>query len=490
MGALEIVMVLSEAVPFAKTGGLGDVGGALPAALVRAGHRVTVVMPRYPGVPGGTEVLRIPSQAWLGAPDARVFEQGGADGVRFRFIDCPAYYDRAGLYGTAGGDHADNDRRFAFLGRLALEMTLRLHEPVDVFHSHDWQAGLVGAYAATRYAGRPPVGSAASVFTIHNLAYQGIFPREVLPGLDLGWETFTGDGLEFWDKVSFLKAGIAYADAITTVSPSYAAEIQTEEQGFGFEGVLRHRSGVLSGILNGIDTRVWDPAHDPYLPAPYSSRDLSGKATAKAELARLAGFDGPGSMTRPIIGMVSRLVDQKGLDILAEAMPSLLQQDLAFVVLGTGEPKYEQMWRAAAAAHPERVSVTVGFSEERAHLIEGGADIFLMPSRFEPCGLNQMYSLRYGTVPLVRATGGLADTVRQVDHQTGDGTGFKFSDYSAGALTATVRYALEWYRRPEAWRRIQLAGMQDDHSWDASAREYVKVYEQALARRRQRHTLA
>jgi len=481
---MHILMVLSEAMPFSKTGGLGDVGGALPGALARSGSRVTVVVPRYPGSPSGRRVAAFDPGAWLGCPGVQVLDYDDQPGVTVRFVDCPAYFQREGIYGTGTGDYPDNHLRFGLLSRVAMESALRLDEPVDVIHAHDWQAGLAPAYARLRFAAHPRIRRAASVFTIHNLAYQGLFPREVLPSLDLGWEAFTDAGLEFWGRVSFLKAGIAYADVITTVSRRYAAEIQTAEQGFGFEGVLRHRASSLVGILNGIDPDVWNPAADPFLPAPYAADDLSGKALARTALVRAAGLSPEPPPGTPVIGMVSRMVDQKGLDIIAAAMPDLLALDAAFVILGTGQAKYQDMWRRLAAQYPGRVAVTVGFSEERAHLIEAGADLFLMPSRFEPCGLNQMYSLRYGTVPVVRATGGLDDTIVQVDDVTGEGTGFKFTEYSPAAMVATLRYALGWFRRPDDWRRIQRAGMRLDHSWLSAAGEYGKVYERAIDARR------
>ena len=306
----------------------------------------------------------------------------------------------------------------------------------------------------------------------------------MLPQLDLPWDVFTGEGLEFWDKVSFLKAGINYSEMVTTVSRRYAQEIQTAEQGFGFEGILRRRAAVLVGIRNGVDTRLWDPANDPLLPARFSAADLAGKADVKRALLARVGLDAPGQWARPVIGMVSRMVDQKGLDLIfaAVAAGALQALDASFVILGTGAPKYEKMWRDLAARHPNRVAVTVGFNEELAHLIEGGSDIFFMPSRFEPCGLNQMYSLRYGTVPVVRATGGLDDTVTDVDEASGEGTGFKFQAYTAEAMMEALQRALSWYARPAAWRRIQLAGMAQDNSWEASAREYVEVYGRARER--------
>lgn len=474
-------MVVSEAVPYSKTGGLGDVGGSLPAALARLGHRVTVVTPRYRGVEGGGEVASFASGIWLGAPDFRVLERRHEDGVRIRLVDCPPYYERDGLYGDDGGDFRDNDLRFSLLSRAALECAVRMGERPDVIHAHDWQTGLVPVYVRERFGGHPAFRGTGTVFTIHNLAYQGIFGRDVLPQLDLPGDVLTGEGLEFWDTVSFLKAGINFSGMVTTVSRRYAQEVQTAEQGFGFEGILKSRADVLVGIRNGIDTDVWNPETDTLIPARFSARDLSGKMAIKRALLARFSLDGPGQWARPVIGMVSRMVQQKGLDIIARAIRSdaLEGLDATFVVLGTGEPHYEALWRELADRRPTRVAVNIGFSEELAHLIEGGADIFLMPSRFEPCGLNQMYSLRYGTVPVVRATGGLDDSVEQVDEATGAGTGFKFQAHTSEAMMDALSRALAWFARPVAWRRIQLTGMSQDNSWEASAREYVNVYERA-----------
>jgi starch synthase len=480
----DILMVVSEANPYSKTGGLGDVGGALPTALAHLGHRVTVVTPRYRGMKEGNVAATFGRGAWLDSPEFRVLEIVHDDGVRFWFVDCPAYYDRENLYESALGDYPDNHMRFSLLSRAALECAVKMELRPSIVHAHDWQTGLVPVYLRERFRRHPAFEGAGTVFTIHNLAYQGLFGREVLPHLDLPWDVFTGEGLEFWDNVSFLKGGINFSEMVTTVSRRYAQEIQTAEQGFGFEGILQRRAGVLVGIRNGVDTRVWDPANDPLLPASFSAGNLAGKAEVKRALLARFGLDTPGQWARPVIGMVSRMVDQKGLDIIATAVGAgaLQSLDASFVILGTGAPRYETMWRKLAARHPSRVSVTVGFSEELAHLIEGGSDMFLMPSHFEPCGLNQMYSLRYGTVPVVRATGGLDDTVTDVDETTGDGTGFKFGPYTAEAMMGALRRALAWYARPAAWRRIQLAGMAQDNSWEASAREYVQVYARARER--------
>jgi starch synthase len=480
---LDILMVVSEANPYSKTGGLGDVGGALPVALARLGHRVTVVTPRYRGVESGDQVAAFPRGAWLGSPEFKVLERRQGDLLRFWLVECPPYFGREDLYGDGKADFPDNYLRFALLSRAALESAARHGERTSVIHAHDWQAGLVPAYLRHRYADRSAFQGTGTVFTIHNLAYQGLFPREVLPALDLPWEVFSGIGLEFWNQVSLLKAGINFSNLVTTVSRRYAKEIQTPEQGFGFEGILRQRADVLIGIRNGVDTSVWDPEHDAFLPAPFSADDLSGKAAVKRALLSRVGLDGPGQWARPVIGMVSRMVDQKGLDLVAATVASgaLEQLDASFAILGTGEPHYEAMWRHLAALRPNRVAVTVGFNEQLAHLIEGGSDLFLMPSRFEPCGLNQMYSLRYGTVPVVRATGGLDDTVQQVDEATGEGTGFKFEEYTPQAMLGAIRRALAWFGRPAAWRRIQEAGMRQDNSWEASAKEYVALYERAVA---------
>jgi starch synthase len=349
-----------------------------------------------------------------------------------------------------------------------------------VVHAHDWQAGLVPVMLATTFAGHPVVGGTPAVFTIHNLAYQGTFPVEWLPALGLGWELMWIDALEFWGRISFLKGGVTFSRVITTVSPRYAQEIQTPELGFGFDGILRYRSRDLVGILNGIDYDQWDPARDAHLPEPYTASNLKGKAAAKRAVLEAYGLPVTASgLARPLLGMVSRMVDQKGFDLVASVADDLPRLDASFVLLGTGERRYEEMWRGLAARHRDRIGARIGFDEGLAHLIEGGADLFLMPSRFEPCGLNQMYSLRYGTVPLVRATGGLFDTVRNYDPRTGAGTGFTFEEYSPQALLGTLRRALDIYKDRDAWQRMQRAGMDEDNSWDARARSYVQVYERA-----------
>jgi starch synthase len=436
---------------------------------------VDVVMPRYRGIDAGEPVARldVPLGAELGS--AGVFLAGDG-GVRTVFIDRPDYYDRDYLYGAGGMDYADNPERFAFLARAALEWAAT--EPrYDVIHAHDWQTGLVPVLLRTAFSRHPRLGTVPVVFTIHNLAYQGVFDASWLPRLGLGWDLFSVDGMEFWGRISYLKAGVMFSRTITTVSPTYAREIQTTEYGFGFDGILRYRAADLVGILNGIDYDQWDPARDPNLPVPYDASNLDGKREAKRAVLDAYGLPVTEEMmARPLVGMISRLVDQKGFDLLAALADELPRLGATFVLLGTGDRRYEDFWLGMAARYPDRIGARIGFDEGRAHLIEGGADLFLMPSRFEPSGLNQMYSLRYGTVPLVRRTGGLADTVRNFDPATGEGTGFSFVDYSPQALLGTLRWALSIYQEGAQWRRLQQAGMRQDFSWDASAREYVRVY--------------
>ncbi len=476
---MRILTVASEAVPFAKTGGLGDVVGALPRALVRNGHECDVMMPRYRGIETGERTARV--SVALGGTSTNVdLYSVVRDGVRTLFVDHPRYYDREYLYGAIGHDYPDNPERFAFLSQTAVTWALTMGGEYDVVHAHDWQTGLVPVLLSGMFRAQVSSKRLPTVFTIHNLAYQGTFDASWLPVLGLGWHLMSVDALEYWGRISFLKGGIVFSRLVTTVSPRYAQEIQTPELGFGFDGILRRRSSDLIGILNGIDYDHWDPERDPYLPEPYTALRLEGKAAAKQ--AVLEGFGFPTTdvyLRRMLIGMVSRMVDQKGFDLLAGITDELVRLDATVVLLGSGEPRYEDQWRTLAARYPDRIGARIGFDEGLAHLIEGGADLFLMPSQFEPCGLNQMYSLRYGTVPLVRATGGLYDTVRNVESDTGEGTGFTFEKYSADALLRTLRRALVAYRDRERWRRIQRAGMTRDYSWDASARQYVQVYERA-----------
>jgi starch synthase len=470
-----VLIIGSEAVPFAKTGGLADVLGALPPALARLGWDVTLVMPRYGAVDGGALAARFPVSVGGYTREIGFYEAPLGDGARAILVDCPDLYARDSLYGPDGADYPDNPRRFGVLARAALEWAIRAGTPPSVVHAHDWQAGLAPVYLRRLYASHPVLRGVPAVLTIHNLAYQGLFESDWLPRLDLGWEELGIDRMEFWSRISFLKGAIVDSRVITTVSRTYAQEIQTTEFGFGFDGILRARSADVAGILNGIDTRLWNPAADPLLPAPYDAQHLDAKAASKRAVLERYGLPADrAALARPLVGMISRMVDQKGLDLIEGASTELDALDASFVILGTGDVRYQTMWRDLAARHPDRIGVKVGFDEALAHLIEAGADIFMMPSKFEPCGLNQMYSLRYGTVPVVRAVGGLADTVR-------DGvTGFSFHDYSPDAFLTALRRAIVTFRVPDRWRALQVEGMRQDNSWDHSAREYVTIYGRAI----------
>jgi starch synthase len=468
-------MIGSEALPFSKTGGLADVLGALPLALARLGWDVTLVLPRYRGLVDGGLLERFSITIGGFVRDVGIFQVDLAPGARALLIDCPELFDRDFLYGNDSGDYPDNPRRFAMLVRGALECAARRGVAPLVVHAHDWQAALAPVYLRTLYAAHPVLAGTPCILTIHNLAYQGLCEADWLPRLDLGWDQFTPARLEYWGRISLLKGGINDAQLITTVSPRYAAEIQTPEFGFGFDGILRARAGDLVGILNGIDTEKWDPEHDPFIPEPFGPERLEKKVASKTEV--LARFNLPAAVAeRPLVGMISRMVDQKGFDLVAALAADLPRLEASFVVLGTGEGRYQDLWTRLAAAHPNRIGVHIGFNEPLAHLIEAGADIFLMPSQFEPCGLNQMYSLRYGTVPVVRAVGGLADTVTDYAPGRRTATGFVFEPYTPAALLGALTRALMLYHDHASWRALQQRGMLQDHSWDRSAREYVKIY--------------
>jgi starch synthase len=466
-------MVASEAQPFSKTGGLADVTTSLAQALGRLGHEVTVFTPRYRGIDAGKKyghVRAFVANQWF---DADLYEARLGEHALAMLVDCPAFYDRAGLYAEQNTDYVDNPLRFAFLSIAAVEWALAQSPPLSVVHAHDWQAGLAPVYAQRRWP---------TVFTIHNLAFQGVFDKGWVPALGLRWGDFTVAGFEFWDRISYLKAGVMFSDALTTVSPTYADEIQRPEYGYGFDGIMRSRAKALVGIVNGIDDHQWDPARDPFLPAPFNATDPSGKRASKRALLELFGLPSDAdAMQRPIVAMVSRMTEQKGLDLIAAIASRLPSLDATFTIVGTGEPRFENMWRWLAATHPDRFGVFVGFDEGRAHLVEAGADMFMMPSRYEPCGLNQMYSMRYGTVPIVRAVGGLVDTVKPFNPKNGQGSGFLFSDYDPDALWGALQRALQVYRaHPKQWRRLQVNGMKQNFSWEKSATEYVKLYRRVL----------
>ena len=470
----------SEGLPFSKTGGLADVIEALPRALVALGHDVAVALPRYRGTNVAAVLIPSLTVAMGGQLHFPAVDDGGViDGVRYFFVDDAAYFDREALYGGPGGDYPDNAERYSEFCRAAIEIAKNVW-PADLIHCHDWQAALVPVLLRTAYAADPVAENFPVVFTIHNIGYQGLFRRDVLARADIPASTFHPRGIEFFGDVNLLKGGLVYSDYLTTVSRKYAQEIQTPEFGNGLDGVVRTRADRLVGIINGVDYTAWNPETDKLIPARYSAKDLGGKQVCKQAL--LERFALPlDDVSRPLIGIVSRFADQKGFDLIAERAHELMQENMNLVVLGTGDRKYEELFRALAAAYPGRAGVKIAYDETVAHQIEAGSDMFLMPSRYEPCGLNQIYSLKYGTVPIVRATGGLDDTIESFDLESGTGTGFKFEEYSGAALVRCVQRALQLYEDERIWKRIQLNGMAKDFSWKGSAVEYAKLYEAARA---------
>jgi starch synthase len=483
--ALRVLIAASEGVPFSKTGGLADVIGALPEALAAEGLEVAVVLPRYRStklenaktlVPS----LTVPLGGGLYFPG--ILEAATKSRVRWLFVDYPPYFERDSLYvGPQGSDWPDNPERFALFSRCVLEIAKNIFPP-DVLHCHDWQAGLAPVLLKTAYAADPSLKGIPAVFTIHNLGYQGMFPPDALFRAGLGSELFTMEFLEFYGQVNFLKGAAIYSDSITTVSKKYAQEIQTSEYGFGLEGVLRERAGRVRGILNGVDYAEWDPAVDRFIAAHYSATNLDGKRKCKKDLLQQFGLP-DGDLDSPLIGIVSRFTRQKGADLIAEVADRLMAENLRLIALGTGEPEYEELFRDLSKRYKGKVAVRIAYDNTLAHKIEAGSDMFLMPSRYEPCGLNQIYSLRYGTIPVVRATGGLDDTIEDYDPKSGKGTGFKFAEYSGPALLKTLQRALAAFADSAGWKRLMQAAMQKDFSWGASAREYVKLYGELAGRK-------
>jgi starch synthase len=478
---LHLAFVTSEMAPFMKTGGLADVSGALPKALGRLGHRVTVVLPRYGPIPYPAGEFRgsvhVPVDA---VPrSAGFYRRSLSENVEVVFIEHPAFFDRPYPYGMGNDDYADNRLRFAFLSRAALEYFRSRGERPDVFHAHDWQSGLVPVFLKVFYWDDPTLYRSPTLFTIHNIAYQGNFGADTAPLLGLPAHVGSG-ALEFHGGVSYLKGGVMFSELVNTVSPTHAREMHTPEFGYGFDGILRARAGDVAGVLNGVDYEEWDPRIDPHIAAQYWTDDLAGKARCKADLLRAFGL--PEKPDLPLVGITSRLVYQKGFDIVVEAWYDLLQRPMRMVVLGTGERSVEDGFRALAARAPDRFAVHLAYDNVLAHKIQAGADMFLMPSRFEPCGLTQMYSLRYGTVPIVRATGGLADTVEPWDEATGDGTGFRFDTPDGTGLMWAIDRALGVFAKKKAWQKLMRAGMSRDFSWERSAADYVTLYRAARSR--------
>jgi starch synthase len=478
---MKIAMLSSEIAPFAKTGGLADVLGTLSTALEKRGHEISLIMPAYRSVLNGPFALdetgmRLTVSLGTSTAEASVLEARLGQNVPVYLVRADRYFDRDFLYGTPYGDYPDNAERFAFFCRAVLEI-LRRH-PAKIIHCHDWQTALGIVFLKAQGSRYPEVASAKTVLTAHNLGFQGIFRESIWPLLGLDRSYFNPQHLEFFGNINFLKGGLILADKITTVSPSYAQEIMSAEQGFGLQGILQQRAADLTGILNGVDYSEWSPETDPFIARRYSENDLTGKRICKDKLQGSLGL--PVRSAVPLFGMISRLTSQKGFDLVLKIFDQMMERELQLILLGSGELRYEDFFATAAARFPEKFAVRTGFDEALAHRIEAGADIFLMPSLYEPCGLNQMFSLKYGTIPIVRAIGGLKDTVIDYDAEPGKGTGFVFDRYEPNALWESIERALRIFAENRSWTALIHRAMRMDFSWDRSAQSYSNLYEQLL----------
>lgn len=480
---MKILYAASEMVPYSKTGGLADVAGTLPDEIASQGHEVVAVSPKYRVVTkGGFPLVDTGKKVgcYIGdkARPAKIFTLNGDKPAMRWFICNNSYFDREGLYQTSTGDYPDNAERFIFFAKALLNSSKAMGFKPDIVHLNDWQTALAAVFLRTLMRNDSFFAKTKCLLTIHNLGYQGLFWHWDWPMLNLGWEYFTPEGLEFFEKINFLKGGIIFADAVSSVSKRYVKEIQTEEYGCGLDGVLRTHAAKLRGILNGVDTTVWNPATDPHIAKKYGADDISGKAACKTDLQKVMGL--PVDPSIPLFGVISRLTDQKGIDILLEAIPELLKMNIQLVILGTGDPEYEKAFKSIAKDNPKSVRVKIAYSDELAHKIEAGCDFFLMPSKYEPCGLNQMYSLAYGTIPIVRATGGLDDTVTNFSEKTGRGNGFKFRDYSPQAFVRACKKAINIYKKKKAMSKLVQNALAGDFSLAHSAKEYIKLYKKML----------
>lgn len=461
---MKVVIAASEVVPFAKTGGLADVAGALPLALEHEGQEVVVVMPSY-------KTVQNPGFKAKRAKEDISYSVIGKN-VKVYFIENEQYFERSGLYVENGRDYPDNLERFSYYCQRALTLLKEIDFKPDIIHIHDWQASLIPVFLKNKYSGDSFYKDTRTLLTIHNIGYQGLFPKEEFSKLGLDQGLFSMEGVEFYGKVNLLKGGMIFSDLINTVSPTYSREIQTKEFGFGLEGVLKKREGSLFGILNGLDYSLWDPQKDSFISEKYSPGKLKGKANDKADLQKFCGLAVKKDV--PLLGIVSRLAGQKGFDILAGALDEIFKLDVEVVILGTGEPKYHQILEDAAKKRSSSFALYLKFDNVLAHKIYAGSDLFLMPSKYEPCGLGQMISLKYGTIPLVFKTGGLADTVS-------DDNGFVFEQYSSDALLKTIKKAVEAFKNKRAWKTLVEKAFTYDFSWEESARRYIKLYEKAKA---------
>ena len=488
--SLKIAFIASECVPFAKTGGLADVVGALPGALKKLGHEPIVIIPFYRNIDRNKFKIKSvlsPMGVWMGNTEewCAVYSTLNQDGVRVYFIDFATYFDREGLYHDKEfNDYLDNPRRFAFLSRAGLQMCKDIGFNPDVVHAHDWQTALAAAYLKIWHWDDPVLGNTASLLTIHNVGYQGKYPAEHYSYVGLQWGNFTSNKFEDHGSMNYLKGGVYYADIVNTVSPNYAREIRTPELGYGMAMYLNDKGDRYLGILNGVDYADWNPAADKLIPKTYSPKNLSGKAICKRELQQRLNLDIVEGV--PLIGIISRFADQKGLDLLAGAIEDIMRNMIVqFAILGSGDKGLEWFYGGLPARYPGKIGSFIGYNNELSHWIEAGSDFFIMPSKYEPCGLNQIYSLKYGTLPIVRATGGLDDTVEQYNEKTGEGTGFKFWEASPHAIYYAVGWAVStFFDRPEHFRKMQLKAMAQNFSWEASAKEYEKVYLRAIKLKR------
>ncbi len=460
---LKVLMVSSEVVPFSKTGGLADVVGSLPLAIDKLGVDIRVVTPRYKSVK-------------IYGNEARL-----DDDVPVYFIEDEGYFMRDNLYGDKAGDYPDNLERFAFFSKKVLEILKDLDFKPDIIHCNDWQTALIPAYLKTILKDDPFYAGIKTVFTIHNIGYQGLFPKEEFPETGLGWDLFSIDGLEFYGKVNILKGGLVFSDIITTVSPTYAREIQTKEFGYGLDGVLAQRKDLIFGIVNGVDYDEWNPSRDKELQYHFSPTKIDGKDKEKIALQREGGLKE--DVNAPLIGIISRLADQKGLDIISQIIEPLLDMKVQLILLGTGDEKYHILFERMKRKHPKKASIHLKFDAVLAKKIYAGSDMFLMPSRYEPCGLGQLISLRYGTIPIVRKTGGLADTIIEYNPKTGEGNGFVFERYDADELFGTIRRAVDLYKDKGTWRKLVLKAMKCDFSWEGSAKKYIELYKKIKSKK-------
>ncbi|MBL7068292.1 MAG: glycogen synthase GlgA [Candidatus Omnitrophica bacterium] len=474
---MNIIFVSSEVSPFAKTGGLGDVSEALPLALNKLKAHSSVIMPLYKLVRQNgfaPNLIKSGIPVKIGLRDLS-FDLSSLSykNINFYFIGNDALYDRDGLYGTPKGDHGDNAMRFAFFSKAVLESIPYIGKP-DILHCNDWQTGLIPLYLRYIYKERKDFKKIKVLFAVHNMAYQGLFGKEAVEELKLPEGTFTQDGIEFYGKASFIKSGIVYSEAVSTVSEGYAREVLTAEFGCGLDGILRTRKESLYGILNGADYSTWNPETDKFIAGNFTKDDLRPKLECKKDLCGEFGLEF--DEDRPIIGMITRLAEQKGVDLVVEGMDGLLDLGASFVILGTGDEKYNSLFKDFDRRYKGRAGAKVAFDNPLAHKIEAGCDMFLMPSRYEPCGLNQMYSLRYATIPIVRATGGLKDTIEDFDPHTKKGNGFKFKEASCDAMLKAIGRAVGVFRDKKTWRALQKNGLRCDFSWDASAKRYLELY--------------